>query len=58
MLGRNLGHTEGREVLEQVAHRHCGCPISGDIQGRICLDPGWPDVVVGNSDHGRGVGSR
>jgi len=45
----------GGGVLEQVAQRRCGCPISGGIQGQVGWDPGQPDLVAGNPDHGRGM---
>jgi len=40
-------------VLEQVAWRDCGCPVSGGVQGQVGWGPGQPNVVfdlaVGNS---------
>ena len=45
-----------------AAQRSCGCPISGGDQGQVGWGPGQPDLghdlVVGNPDHGRRVGTR
>ena len=37
---RKKNFTQGGEVLEQVAHRSCGCPIPGGIQGHARWAPG------------------
>jgi len=52
------------EVLEQAAHRGCGCPVPGGIEGQVGQGPEQSDVVcwqclaVGNPAYGRGVGTR
>ena len=57
----NFIHWEGDEVLEQVAQRHCGCSIPGDVQGQVGWGSGQPDavldLVVGNPAWGREVGT-
>lgn len=35
--------------------RSCECAISGGIQSHVGWDPEQPDLVVGNSDPGRGL---
>ena len=49
-------YDEGGETLEQVAHRSCGCPIPGSVQGQV----GWgfeqPDLMKDVPAHGRGAG--
>ena len=46
-------------MLEQVAQRGCGSPISGGIQGQVGWDPRQHDLVldlgVGNPAYGRGL---
>jgi len=44
--------------MKQVAQRSCGCPISGDIQGQVGWNPGQPDLVAGNTAHGREVETK
>lgn len=41
----------------EAVHRGCGFPFCGGIQGQVGRDPGHPDLVAGNSAHGR-VGTR
>ena len=43
------------ETLEQVAHRGCGCPLHGSIQGQAGWDFGQPGPVVRSPAHGRGL---
>jgi len=44
-------------ITLQVAYRSCGCPIPRGVQGQV--GQGQPDVapdlVIGNSTHGRGL---
>ena len=51
---------ENGEVLEQAAHRGCGCPVPGGIQGQAGWGPGQPglvlDMEVGGPECDRGVG--
>ena len=54
----NFSHTEGGDMLEQVAQGGCGCPIPGGIQGQAGCGSGQPDLVVGDPAHGRGVETR
>ena len=55
-------HSEVGEVLEDAAHRSCGCLILGGIQGQAGWSPGQPDLVldlvVGSWEPTRGVGMR
>jgi len=51
-------YSEGGDTLEQFAQRSCGCPILGGVQGQVGLGPGQPRPVVGNTTHGRRVGTR
>ena len=53
--GKALRTPQNSEVLAQAAHRSCGCPIPGDIQGQVGWGPGQPDLVVGNAVQGRGL---
>ena len=46
------------EVLAQAAQRSCGCPIPGSVQSQIGCGPRQPDLVVDNSVHGKGFGTR
>jgi len=48
-------HTEGHDVLDQVALRGCGCPIPGGIQGQAGCGSGQPGLVVGDPAHSRGL---
>jgi len=45
-------------VLEQTAHRGCGCPVPGGVQGQVGWGPGQRDlalnVEVGGSACGGG----
>ena len=45
-------------MLQQVAWRGCGHPISGGIQGQVGWDPGQSDLVSENLAHGRDVRTR
>jgi len=38
-------YSEGGEALEQVAQR-CGCPVTGDFQGKAGSGPGHPELAV------------
>ena len=53
---------ESGEVLEQVAQKGCGCPISTSIQGQIGWGPGQSDLVLhlaaGDPAHSKGVETR
>ena len=59
MSGEVLYRASG-EVLEQAAHRGCGCPIPGGVQGQVGWGPGQPGLVLnveaGGPACGRGVG--
>ena len=48
-------------MLEQAAHRSCGCPVSGGVQGQVGWGPGQPglglNVEAGGPTCGRGVGA-
>jgi len=48
------------EVLERAAHRGCGCPIPGGVQGQVGWGRGWPGLIlnveVGSSACGGGLG--
>ena len=46
-----VSHTEGGDMLEQVTHRGCGCPIPGRIQGQAGCGSGQLGLVVGNPAH-------
>jgi len=48
-------YSKSGEALEQVAKRSCRCVIPGDIQDQFGWCPALPDLVGGNSAHGRGV---
>ena len=58
---RGIFFTGCSEVLEQVAQRHCGCPVPGGVQGQIGWGAGQPrlvfDLVFGNPASGREVGT-
>ena len=41
-------------MLKQAAHRSCGCPIPGGVQGQVGWGPGQPGLV--NGEVGTGVG--
>ena len=43
-------------IWSQVAHRSCGCPIPGDIQGQVGWGPGQLELVGGSPAYGGGVG--
>ena len=57
---------ESGEVLEQAAHRGCGCPVPGGVQGQAGWGPGQPGLVLmrrlvalpvaGEEGEGGGVG--
>jgi len=47
-------YSEGSEVLEHIALKR-GCSIPGIIQGQAGWDLGQPDLMAGNSAHGRGL---
>ena len=61
MLGE-VFHWECGEVLEQVSHRGCGCPVPVGVQGQLGWGPRQPDLVcdllAGNPAHGREVGTE
>ena len=42
-------------MLEQVAQRSGGCPITGGMQDQFAGSPGQSDLVVVNTAQGRGV---
>lgn len=44
---------EGRETLEQVARRSCGCHIIGIVQGQVEQGFEQPDIVDDDPAHGR-----
>ena len=54
-------YRESGKVLEQAAHRGCGCPVPGGVQGQVGWGPGQPGLVlnmeVGRPTCGRGVGA-
>ena len=54
-IRRKFFHTEGGDILEQVAQGGCECPIPGGIQGQAGCGSGQPGLVVGDSAHSRGV---
>ena len=37
---------ESGEVMEQDAHRGCGCPVPGGVQGQVGWIPGQPSLVL------------
>ena len=39
---------ENGEVLEQAAHRGCGCPVPGGVQGQVGWGPwaAWSGINV------------
>ena len=41
-------------MLEQVAQRSCGCPITGSVQGQAAWDFEPSDLVKDVPAHGRG----
>lgn len=43
-------------MLQQAAHRTCGCPIPGNIQAQAGLSSEQPDLIKNVPAHGRGVG--
>ena len=43
-------------MLDQVAHRSCGGPIPGSVQGQVRWGFEQPHVVEDVPAHGRGVG--
>jgi len=49
------------EVLEQAAHRGCGCPILGGVQGQVGWGPGQSvlvlDLAAGKLARSRKIGS-
>jgi len=47
-------YSEGDEVLAQVVHRSCVCPIPGGVQGQVGWGPGQPYLVGGSPVHARG----
>ena len=54
-IRKNCFYNEGGQTLEQVAHRSCGCPNVGSVQGQI----GWCsedyDLARNVSACGRGI---
>lgn len=61
MFGEVL-YGESGEVLTQTAQRGCGCSIPGGVEYQAVWGPGQPglvpDLQVGGSACGRGVGTR
>jgi len=51
-------YNEGGQMLEQVAHRSCGLPITGNVQGQVGRGSEWPGLVKDVLAHGRGVGNN
>ena len=49
-------YQESGEVLERAAHRSCGCPVPGGVQGQVGWGPGQPGLVLDMEVGGRGVG--
>jgi len=45
-IGKKFFYGEGGETWEQVAHRCCGCPIIGSVQGQVRWDLEQPDLVI------------
>jgi len=43
-------------VLAQAAHRGCGCPIPGGVQGRVGWGSGQPGLVLNVEDGGPACG--
>ena len=37
-------------MLEEAAHRGCGCPIPGGVQGQVGWGPGQPALVLNMED--------
>ena len=46
------------EALAQAAHRSCGCPLPGSVQGQVGQSSEQHGLVEGVPAHGRGVGPR
>jgi len=42
----------GRETVEQVAQRSCGCPLPGSVQGQVGCGFEQPGLVEGVPAHG------
>jgi len=53
--------TGSGEVMEQAAHRECGCSVFRDVQDQVGWGPGHPglepDLEVSGLTFGRGVGT-
>ena len=45
---------ESNETLEQVAQRHCGCPLPGGVQGHARWGFEQPGLAGGVLVHGKG----
>lgn len=48
-------YSKGGEAPEQVAQRHGGCTVPGDLQDHAGSDSGQPDLAVDVPIHCRGV---
>jgi len=48
-------YSEGGEALAQVAHRICGCPLPGSVQGQVGWGSDQPGLVEGVPSRGRGL---
>lgn len=47
MLNTGTGSLESAEALEKVAHRNCGYPIPGNIQGQA----GWGFQLLNRAEY-------
>lgn len=54
MLGR-IPYSESGGALQQAAQRSRGCSIPGEVQGQAGWGPEKPELVSGNSAHGREI---
>lgn len=52
---KEVFYSEGGEDLAQLAHRSCGCPTFGSIQGEVGWGLELPGLLEGVPAHGRGV---
>ena len=58
MLRGEVLYRASGEVLAQAAHRGCGCPVPGGVQGWAGWGPGQPGLVIHVEVGGPAFGGR
>jgi len=56
--GNKFCYCDGGEALAQVAHRSCGCPLPGSVQGQVGRGFERPALMEGVPAHGRVVATK